>query len=222
MKLKRFLRAPRLSILAALTAALAAVGLMSFAAPAGADFTLSSGLLLFKNGGTGNPPAGSWVLLINRNTGALFLNFSNNPASLGYTPILGSAAGVGLELGAAQPNGGIFGPLTLFDGALFSAFTLTGSSPSLTFSGAINGTGSRALLAGNLLGLDIAYGGQTYNIGSQFNPFTDGVLPLRGLADGNLLTKTGNVTLHWNTAILLAPFNEYNALFHLVASYDLP
>ena len=228
MKHRRFLRTQRLSVLAALTVALAAVGLMSFAASAGADFNLELGLLLFQNGnGNGTPPAGSWVLLINRSTKQLFLNSSSGAANLGYTFILGSAPGVGLELGRAQPTGGIFGPLTNFNGgggpALFSALTLTGSKPLLTFSGAINGTGSRALLAGsNLLGLYISYGGQLYNIGTQFAPFTDGVQTLTGLADGNLLTKTGTITLHWSTAILLAPFNEYNALFHLVANYDLP
>jgi len=225
MKRRRFLRTHRLSILAALALALASVGLMSFAASAGADFTLNSGLLLFKNGTTtGTPPGGSWVLLINRNTGALFVNESSTAANKGYTLILGSAPGVGLELGAAQPNGGIFGPLTLFNGFTFSALTLTGSKPSLTFSGTDSETGLRQLLAGNLLGLDIEYGGQLYNIGTQTSPFTDGVLPLSGLVHGNLLSKTnpGTILLHWNTAILLAPFNEYNALFHLVATYDVP
>jgi hypothetical protein len=225
MKRRRFLRTHRLSILAALTVALAAVGLTAFAASAGADFNIEAGKLLLTSGTkTGTPPSGSWVLLSNKTTGALFLNTTSTAENEGYTLINGGG-GSGLTFGSAQPTGGIFGTLTLFDGAVFSALTLPGSKPLLTFSGTDSQTTPRLLLGGNLLGLDIEYGGQLYNVGTQYNSFPDALFPLRGLIVGNTLaTKApfATILLHWSTGILLAPFNEYNALFNWVGTYDLP
>jgi hypothetical protein len=228
MKRKRFLPTQRLSILAALVVALAAVGLTAFVASAGADFTLSTGALQLQNGSTtGTPPSsGSWVELLNKTPGgAPFLNPASTAANDLYTLINGSGA-VGLLLGKAQPNGGIFGPLTYFGQQivtdLFSALTLPGSAPTLTFSGSETAKGARALLAGNLLGLDIQYNGGLYNVQTEFNTIKDTFLPLRGLIVGNALAtgkSAPTILLHWATGLLEEGFNAYNALFHWVGTY---
>jgi hypothetical protein len=235
MTRRRFLRTHRLSILAALTAALAAVGLMAFVASAGADFNIETGTLLLANGGTTTtPPTGSWVLLSNKTTGVPFDNSSTKAANQAYTTIDGSAPGVGLTFGAAQPGGGIFGPLTVFNagggGVPFDAITLVGSDPLLTFSGTDSQTGVRTLLGGNLLGLWIAYAGALYDVETQYNTFNnsnaDTQFPLRGQIVGNTLaTKPpfATILLNWATGILEDPdFAAYNALFNWVGTYDLP
>jgi len=227
MKLRRFLRTPRLSILAALTVAIAAVGLTAFVASAGADFTIETGSLKLTNGGPGTPPSGSWVELTSKDAGG---EPFNNPASGAsnhfLTLILGSGAGDGLKFGTAQPNGGIFGPLTYFGEAiptdLFDAVTLTGSAPLLVFSGIDTQTVPRILLAGsNLLGLFIAYAGGLYNVQTEYNTIKDTQFPLRGLIVGNALSKTNPATilLNWSTGLLEPGFSLYNALFNWVGTY---
>jgi hypothetical protein len=221
MRRKRFLRTQRLPMLAALTVALAAVGLTAFVASAGADFTTGIGTSLKLTNGstTGTPPSsGSWVELLSKTTGAPFLNPATTAASLAYTLINGSGV-EGLLFGTSQ-SGGIFGPLTYFQEKtpidLFSALTLPGSDPLLTFSGSDSATGAHALLAGNLSGLDIVYAGNLYRVGTLVGPGPDIVQPLSGLLDGNALSGTATVTLHWETALLENGFEGFNALFHWV------
>jgi hypothetical protein len=225
MKARRFLRTHRLSIQTTVTVALAAVGLAAFTASAYATFTLSTGTLKLTNGTTkGTPPGGSWVELTSKDPGG---GAFENPAGLAenpdYTLILGSGA-TGLELGQAQPTGGIFGPLTYFGLAipsdLFSALTLTGSAPSLTFSGSASETGTRTLTGGNLLGLRILYAGSLYNVATQTGSGPDIVIPLEGTITGNA-TKANKATilLHWETALLEPGFSLFNALFHWEGLY---
>jgi hypothetical protein len=223
MKRKRFLRTHRLSILAALSVTIAAVGLMAFVASAGADFTLSTGSLQLTNGTTtGTPPGGSWVLLQDKTTGAPFENPSTGAANEAYSLILGSGA-EGLLLGQAQPDGGIFGPLTYFGGTnpaeLFSAVTLTGSAPVLTFSGTDTSTGAHQLLGGNLLGLYIVYGGALYKVATLVGSGPDVLQALSGLLDGSALSGNATITLHWKDALLEPAFALYNALFQWVGTY---
>jgi hypothetical protein len=228
MKRKRFLRTQRLPILAALIVALAAVGLTAFVASAGADFTIRTGRLQLTNGSTsGSPPSsGSWVELLNKDPGGSpFINPASTAANLALTLINGTGA-EGLLFGTAQPGGGIFGPLTYFgqtlQADLFSALTLPGSSPFLTFSGAHNATGSRELLGGNLLGLDIEYAGGLYRVGTEFGATGgDIVQSLTGLIHGNILSTTNPATilLNWITSLLEPGFSLYNAQFHWVGTY---
>jgi hypothetical protein len=227
MKRKRFLRTHRLSILAALIVALAAVGLTAFVASAGADFHIAVGRLELTNGSTdGTPPlSGSWVELLNKDPGgAPFFNPASTAENKNLTLINGKGA-EGLLFGKAQPNGGIFGPLTYFGEEtptdLFSAVTLPGAAPLLIFSGTDTETGNRELLGGNLLGLDIEYAGSLYNVQTEFNTIKDTVLPLRGLIHGNALspTKRATILLHWATGLLEPGFSLYIALFDLVGTY---
>lgn len=225
MKARRYLRTHRLSILAAFTVALAAVGLTAFVASAGADFTLSTGALRLKDGSTkGTPPTGSWVELLNKETGAPFENGASEAANKDYSLILGEGAGtVGLLLGKAQPTGGIFGPLTYFGLAipadLFSAYTVASSDPVLTFSGKDSDTETRALLGGNLLGLTILYAGATYKVGTLFGTGLDIVKGLLGTITGSALSSRNTILLTWETALLENGFEDFNALFHWEGSY---
>lgn len=229
-KARRFLPTHRLPILVSLIVALATVGLTAFAASAGADFNIEAGTLLLKNGTTtGVPPSGSWVELLNKDPGGLpFNNEASTAADHFLTLINGNASGAGLTFGEAQPTGGIFGPLTDFGGPedafLFSALTLPGSKPLLKFSGIDTETIPRALLGGNLLGLDILYTGNHYNVQTEFNTIKDTFRALRGLIVGNLLspTKPATILLSWAQGLLEEGFSLYNALFQWIGTYDLP
>jgi hypothetical protein len=225
-KVRRFLRTQRLSILAALAVALAA-GLTAFASSAGANFTLSTGALKLTNGNTkGAPPeSGSWVELLNKTPGGEpFLNPASTAENHFLTLINGSAA-EGLLFGKAQPTGGIFGALTYFGETttkdLFSALTLPGSDPLLVFSGTDTETGTRVLLGGNLLGLDIQYAGGLYRVGTLFGA-TGGDISqaLLGTITGNALqTGKATIVLNWSTGLLEPGFSSYNALFHWEGTY---
>jgi hypothetical protein len=216
------LRTQRLSIRAALTVALAAAGLAAFTASAYATFTLTTGTLKLTNGSPkGTPPSsGSWVTLPSKDLGELpFQNALTGAASPSYTLILGSTA-TGLLLGQAQPNGGIFGPLTYFGPALFSAYTTSGSAPLLTFSGSAKETGLRTLTGGNLNGLTIAYNGGSYNVGTQFGTGKDIVKGLLGTITGNATeTSKAIILLTWETSLLEPGFSLYDAQFHWEGTY---
>ncbi len=227
MKRERFLRTQRRSILAAVTVMLAAIGLTAFVATAGADFTIRTGKLQLTNGSTtGSPPtSGSWVELYDKVNGAPFINPASTALNHALTLINGSGA-EGLLFGTAQPSGGIFGPLTYFGGTepidLFSALTLPGSDPLLSFSGKDNESGTRGLLGGNLLGLDIQYAGSLYRVGTDFGTAGgDIVVPLSGTITGNALSASepATILLTWVTALLEPGFSLYNAQFHWVGTY---
>jgi hypothetical protein len=226
MKRKRFLRTPRLSMLAALTVALAAIGLTAFVASAGADFTTNLGSSLRLTNGTPapGPTTGSWVELLGKDPGqSPFINPSSTALDQALTLINGTTA-EGLLFGQSQ-TGGIFGPLTYFNGTepidLFSALTLPGSDPLLTFSGADNTSGAHALLApSNLLGLDISYAGGTYRVGTVLGSGPNVVQGLGGLLDGNPLSANAIVTLNWETALQEPGFSLFNALFHWVGKLN--
>jgi hypothetical protein len=225
MQRKRFLRTHRLSILAALIVALAA--LTAFAATAGADFNIEAGALKLTNGSTtGSPPSsGSWVELLNKDPGGLpFFNPASTAENKNLTLINGSGA-EGLLFGTSQSSG-IFGPLTYFgeetNTDLFSALTLPSAKPLLTFSGTDTQTAARALLGGNLLGLDILYAGSHYNVQTAFTTIKDTLFPLRGLIVGNALATGKNaavILLKWATGLLEPGFSLYNALFNWVGTY---
>jgi hypothetical protein len=224
-KVRRLLRTQRLSIMAALTVALV-VGLTAFVASAGADFTLKTGALQLTNGNTkGTPPkSGSWVELLSKDPGGEpFLNPASTAENHFLTLINGSTA-EGLLLGKSQSSG-IFGPLTYFGETttkdLFSALTLPGSDPLFTFSGSDTDTGTRALLGGNLLGLDIEYAGGLYRVGTLFGAKGgDIVQSLTGTITGNALeTGKATVVLNWSTALLEPGFSLYNALFRWEGTY---
>jgi hypothetical protein len=226
MKARRYLRTHRLSIWMAVTVALTAIGLTAFVASAGAEFTLSTGALKLTNGTTGTPLQGSWVELLNKETGAPFENGASEAANKDYSLILGTGA-VGLLLGTSQPTGGIFGPLTYFGlripSDLFSLDNLARSQLAfLLFSGTDSETGTRALLGGNLLGLQILYAGASYKVGTLFGSGPDIVKGLTGTITGNALSTRDPATilLHWETALLENGFEAFNALFHLEGQYN--
>jgi hypothetical protein len=223
MKGRRISRTRRLSIRAAVTVALTALGVAAFAASADATFTLTTGALKLTNGtSTGTPPSGSWVELLSKDLGGSpFENPASGAENKDYTLILGSGA-TGLLLGKAQPNGGIFGPLTFFgsksEGELFSANTIAGSQPLLTFEGGASSKGTRALTGGNLNGLMIAYAGSLYNIETQFNKTKDIVIPLAGTITGASGSEP-TILLTWSTSLLEPGFSLFNALFHWQGTY---
>jgi len=224
MKVRRISRSQRLSMRAAVTVALTALGVAAFAASADATFTLTTGALKLTNGTTtGTPPKGSWVELLSKDLGGSpFENPASGAENKDYTLILGSGA-TGLLLGRAQPNGGIFGPLTFFGsksaGELFSANTIAGSQPLLTFSGSAAEEGTRPLTGGNLNGLMIAYAGSLYNVETQFNKTKDIVIPLAGTITGDATGNKSTILLTWSTSLLEPGFSLFNALFHWQGTY---
>lgn len=211
----------------ALAVALAGLGLSAFAATsAQADFTLSGGTLTLQDGSTtGTPPSsGSWVKLPTddpRASPAYFDNLASTGASGEYTLINGSRS-TGLLLGRAQTTGGIFGPLTPFGGPSptydFDAFTVTGSAPQFTFTGAATNTGTRTLTRGDLSGLRISYGGGTYDVSTTEATATKHIVPLRGTITGNA-TRSATITLDWTSDLVEPGFSAYQAQFHWVGTY---
>src|SRR6202046_1806726 len=223
-KVRRSLCTQRLSILAALTVALA-VALTAFVASAGADFTLSTGALKLTNGSTTGPTpsSGSWVELLNKDPGGKPFLKPASTAENHYLTLINGSTSEGLLLGTSQSSG-IFGPLTYFgektNSDLFSALTLSGSKPFLVFSGKDNQTGTRLLLGGNLLGLDIEYAGGLYRVGTLFGASGgDIVKSLTGEITGNALSKTNTILLGWTTGLLEPGFSLYNAQFHWEGTY---
>jgi hypothetical protein len=215
----------RVSIRAVLVLAAVAIGLTAFAGPASANFTLNKGTLKLINGSrTGAPPSnGSWVRLLTDDPTAV-PNFFPNPTTTAttteYTLIDGSGAGIALKLGTAQPGGGIFGPLTSFNGLPFSAHTHV--APTLTFAGADNGTGTRTLVHGNLLGLTITYAGATYDVSTSSTPGPDRIVPLHGSIHGNATSTspTARITLDWTTDLTQGDFAPFRAQFHWDGTYN--
>ena len=216
---RRRLRTQRMSIRSVLTVVLAVTGLAAFTASAYATFTLNSGTLKLTNGTTtGTPPKGSWVELLNKDIGGAPFN---NPLSTAedhdFTLIDGSTA-TGLLLGRAQPNGGIFGPLTFFGPALFSVDDRT--APSLLFSGSAKTTTARTLVGGFLDGLEILYNGGLYNVGTHFGTGQHIVQGLLGTITGDAtLPGKATILLTWQTALLEPGFSLYNASFHWEGVY---
>jgi hypothetical protein len=215
----------RMSIRAVLVLAAIATSLTAFAGSASADFTLNTGTLKLINGSqTGSPPvSGSWVTLPTDNPLAspnFFPNSTTTAASTQYTLIDGTAAGAGLRLGVAQPGGGIFSTLTTFQGVPFSLVNLEPST--LTFAGADNGAGTRTLTRGNLTGLRILYGGNTYNVGTTSTSGGDRIVPLHGTITGNATATnpTARITLDWTTNLTEPGFDLYTAQFHLDTVYN--
>ena len=223
----------------ALAAALAVVGLGSFAGAASATFTLSAGSIQLTDGSTsGNPPSGSWVSLPTDDptaTPPYFQNptttWSGTPTGL-YTVIRkGKNAGgnaVGLVLGRPSQSD-ILGdltdpfnrvPFTLFTRADTPASNPTWAGPTLTFDGSASSTGTRRLLRGDLTGLWVSYGGNSYYVGTAESSATGRIAPLTGSITGNA-TRSGaaTITLNWNTDLAspYAPgFEPYQARFQLV------
>jgi hypothetical protein len=214
-----------MSIRAVLVLAAVAVSLTAFAGSAGAHFVLNQGTLRLINGSqTGSPPSsGSYVTLPTDNPLAVPNFFPNNTttaSSTQYTLIDGTAPGFGLQLGVAQPGGGIFSTLTTFQGTPFSLVNLEPST--LTFDGADNATGTRTLTTGNLTGLRILYGGNTYNVGTTSTPGGDRIVPLHGSIHGNATSTnpTARITLDWTTNLTEPGFDTFTARFHLEAVYN--
>jgi hypothetical protein len=214
----------RVSTRAVLVLAAVAVSLTAFAGTASANFTLNKGTLKLHDGSrTGAPPtSGSWVRLLTDDPTAV-PNFFPNPSTTAttteYTLIDGSGAGIALNLGAAQPGGGIFGPLTTFNGLPFSAHTH--AAPTLTFTGNHNATGTRTLHHGTL-SLTITYNGATYDVSTSSTPGPHRIVPLHGTVTGNTTSTnpTARITLDWTTDLTQAPFNPYRAQFHLEGTYN--
>jgi hypothetical protein len=210
----------RATALAALVLAL--VGTAAFTTAARADFTLNSGRITLTAGTTtGTPPSGSWVALpSDHGGGAYFTNpsstWTGSPDGF-YTLIRPGAAGAGLFLGTAQPAGGIIGSGTdPFNAIPWSLVTT--SAPSLTFDGAASGTGTRALTGGDLSGLRVLYGGNTYNVATGFGPGPHRIAPLTGEIIGST-TGTNTVRLNWTTDLTEPGFSTFRAQFQLVGTY---
>jgi hypothetical protein len=227
----RLSRPLRMSFRTALVLAVAAVGLTAFTASASASFTLKTGTLKLTNGSTtGSPPSGSWVTLPTDNPLAeppffknLATTWTGTPAGE-YTLIDGSEAGKDLTLGAAQTSGGIFGPLTSFGATLpastFYAFTVSGSTPSFTFTGSASGAGTRTLTAGDLTGLRISYGGNTYDVSTSAASGGNHTVPLKGTITGDATkAKKATITLDWTTNLNEPGFELYEAQFQWVGVY---
>jgi hypothetical protein len=212
----------RASTRAALVLAAVAIGLTAFAGSASANFTLNTGTLRLENGSSsGTPPSGgSWVTLPTDDPSAVpnvFRNTTTTAASTDYTLIDGTAAGVGLRLGVAQPGGGIFGPLTTFNGVPFSGHTL--SAPTFTFAGNDSDTGTRPLTAGEL-NLRITYNGATYNVATTKTGGGTRVVPLAGSITGNATGTGARITLDWTTDLDEPGFSPYTAHFHFEGLYS--
>ncbi len=213
----------RVSTRAVLVLAAVAISLTAFVGSASADFTLNKGTLRLVNGGTGDVPSGSWVSLPTDNpfaTPNVFLNPSTTATTTGYTLIDGTAPGFGLQLGVAQPGGGIFSRATTFQGLPFTIVNT--EAPTLTFAGADNGTGTRTLVSGNLTGLRISYNGATYNVGTTSTAGGDRIVPLHGSIIGNATSTnpTARITLDWTTNLTETGFEAYTAQFHWEAIYN--
>jgi len=210
----------RATALAALVLAL--VGTAVFTAAASADFTLNSGRITFTAGSTtGNPPSGSWVALPSDDGGgAYFTNpsstWTGTPDSF-YTLIRPGASPAGLILGASQPAGGIIGSTTdTFGGAPWTL--ITQSAPTLTFAGTSTGTGTRVLTGGDLSGLRVSYGGNTYNVGTGFAAGAHRIAPLTGEITGST-TGNNTIRLNWTTDLTEPGFDTFRAQFQLVGTY---
>lgn len=199
------------------------------AAPASANFTLSDGTLHLTSGSTSAtpvPPAGTWVKLPTDDGLGYFDNAASTWAGGGeYTPIPGSTTN-GLTLGTAQPSGGIFGtPLPLFGAtvptaASFSAFTVTGSAPEFEFTGSASGTGTRTLVAGDLTGLRISYGGGTYDVSTDETSGGKHTVPLTGTITGDATTPgAATITLNWTSDLDEPGFDPFRAQFQWVGTY---
>lgn len=208
----------RATALAALV--LAVFGTAVFTAAASADFTLNSGRITLTAGSTsGTPPTGSWVSLPLDSGGGYFTNpsstWTGSPDGL-FTRIQPGTAG--LILGATQPAGGIIGATTdTFNGIPWTLIS-TGTAPTLTFSGTSTGTGTRALIGGNLTGLRVSYGGGTYNVGTGFGAGAHRIAPLTGEITGST-TGSNTVRLNWTTDLTEPGFDTFRAQFQLVGTY---
>lgn len=202
----------------ALAVGLAVLGFGTFATSASANFTINTGTLVLNNGSTsGTPPSsGSWVTLPSDHAGTVpFQNTTTTAASPSYTLINGF--GAGLRFGATQPSGGIFGTLTTFNGTTFSA--RTSSAPDLTFAGGRTDLGTRTLVAGDLSGLTIAYGGGTYDVSTTSAAGGKHTVPLHGTISGNADLNTSVITLDWTSDLVEPGFSTYKAKFHWVGVY---
>jgi hypothetical protein len=217
----------RMLVHAVLVLAAVAISLTAFAGSASAHFILNTGTLKLENGSSsGTPPSGgSWVRLPSDNPTTTPFNYFPNPtttaASTEYTLIDGTGAGASLALGRAQPSGGIFGPLTTFNGVPFSAITIAGSAPTLTFDGADDAAGTRTLTRGDLTGLRITYNGALYNVGTNETAGGTHIAPLHGSITGNATSTTvpARIQLDWTSDLTEPGFSPYQAQFHWTGTY---
>ncbi|MDO8212316.1 hypothetical protein [Conexibacter sp. CPCC 206217] len=217
-----------MSLRTALAVGLAGLGLTAFTGVANADFTLSSGTLRLQDGSTtGTPPSsGSWVKLPTDDGTSYFDNAASTGASGEYTPINGSRS-TGLQLGRAQPAGGIFGPLTAFGAtrltaADFDGLTVTGSTPRFTFTGDADDVVRRTLTAGDLSGLRISYPGGPYDVSTTEDGnlvrFPKHTAALTGSITGDA-TDRATITLDWTSDLTEPGFSGFRAQFHWVGTY---
>lgn len=215
----------------AVAASTLAVGIGAVAAtavPASADFTLSDGTLHLTSGGTSAtpaPPTGTWVKLPTDDGLSYFNNAASTWAGGGeFTPIPGSVTNA-LILGDEQPSGGIFGtPLPQFGATLptsapFSALTVTGSAPEFEFTGSASGPGTRTLIAGDLTGLRISYGGNTYDVSTDETSGGKHTSPLTGTITGDATTAGATITLNWTSDLDEPGFDPFRAEFQWVGTY---
>jgi hypothetical protein len=215
-------RSRRASARALLISAAVAVGVAALAGPASADFTLNTGTLKLENGGNrGSPPTtGSWVRLPTDDPLArpnFFTNTTSTATTTEYTLINGSTANTSLRFGAAQPTGGIIGPLTTFNGAPFSAVTV--SAPTLRFAGNHSDAGTRTLVSGELDGLRITYNGGTYDVSTNTSAGGTRTVPLHGTITGSTTSGSARITLDWTTDLDEPGFSPYRAQFHWAGVY---